>query len=187
MDDSFHFIAPVMPRRRVDPFALKLATCAALAVLVVAGLARFAVMHERNADAAASARGAERQAAEVQAAPLPDSAESGTFRALDEEARNAATNALGLAQGIFADTGSFEGAGPSQLTALQPSLIFVDGPSTSPAIVSIEASEAVWAAAVMGPSGECYWIRAVAEASVTYGTGRACTGPDADRADARAW
>jgi hypothetical protein len=188
MDDSFHYIAQVMPRRRVDPFALRLAAFAAFAVAAVAGFAWFAIQHERAADATAQANAAEREAAaQVAIVPQGDDAETGVFRTLDEEARTAATNALDLAAKIFAGTDSYETAGPAQLTEQQPSLLFVDGPSTSPAIVSVDASETSWAAAVMGPSGDCYWIRAAADGAVAYGTGRACTGADARSADARAW
>ena len=156
MDDSFHYIAPVMPRRRVDPFALRLAVGAALAVAAVAGFAVFAIQHERDADAIAQVNAEREAAAQVAIVPQGDDAESGVYRALDEEARKAATNALDMATRIFAVTDSYETAGPAQLTEQQPSLIFVDGPSTSPAVVSVDASETSWAAAVMGPSGDCY-------------------------------
>ena len=54
--------------------------------------------------------------------------------------------------------GTFLDAGPAQLSALQPGYTFVDGPSTMPTIVSVAAEQDVWAAAVLSPSGTCFWI-----------------------------
>jgi hypothetical protein len=189
MNDTFSFIAPVMPRRTVDPFALRLALAAGAFVLLVGAFGAFVVQHERSADVARAAleeRALEQAAARAEAVPDvridPDVA-----ALLDSQARSSAERALELATTAFAGTRDFADAGPSQLGVAQPSMLFVDGPSTSPAVVSIEATSSTWSAAVMAPSGLCYWIATTADGAVWYDTGRACTGDAAAAADERAW
>jgi hypothetical protein len=106
---------------------------------------------------------------------------------LDDEARSSARLALGLAQELFAGTEEWSEAGPAQLTLAQPSLIFVDGPSTSPTVVSVDATAASWAAAVMSPSGTCYWIATTSSGSTRFGTGSLCTGHAALHASDPSW
>ena len=79
---------------------------------------------------------------------------------------------------------SFLDAGPGPLAALQPGHTFVDGPSTIPRVVSVAATERTWAAAVLAPSGTCYWIRIGADDRPVTGTTRSCTGAAALRATA---
>jgi hypothetical protein len=45
-----------------------------------------------------------------------------------------------------------------------------------PGIVSVAADRDAWAAAVLGPSGTCYWIRTDANGLVATGTSSECTG-----------
>ena len=51
VSDTFTFIAPVMPRRRADPFAVKLATFGVVLLLLISAFTTFVVAQERSADA----------------------------------------------------------------------------------------------------------------------------------------
>src|SRR5207247_5986515 len=51
VSDTFTFIAPVMPRRRADPFAVKLAASGLVLIVLISGFATFVVAQERAADA----------------------------------------------------------------------------------------------------------------------------------------
>ena len=70
---------------------------------------------------------------------------------------------------------------------LDPSLLFVDGPSTGPSVVSVYAGAAGWAAAVGGAHGTCYWVAVALDGRTRYGTGTPCTGMAALAADRGAW
>lgn len=192
MDDTFAFIAPVMPRRRVDPFALKIAVVAALFVAFVGVFGAFVIGREHAADAAREALAqavlAQDRADIEVAATEAEAAGAGTTAGLaDAESRDLLEQSLELAREAVARSASFVDAGPAQLTALQPSLLFADGPSTSPAVVSIGATESVWAAAVAGPSGACYWIRLDAAGVVSRDLGGRCTGEAALAATGDSW
>jgi hypothetical protein len=175
MDDTFTFVAPVTARRPVDPFALRLAIGVTVLTLLVGSFAVFLVAHERAADA--SRVGLEAQVATTSAdASAPDADVAPDSGIVDAEARSSLERTLTLAQAVRRHDGSYAGAGPISLQALQPSLVFVDGPSTSPRIVSVASGGDGWAAATMGASGTCYWVRAAAGAGVVRGTGGVCTG-----------
>jgi hypothetical protein len=190
-DDTFSFVAPVMPRRQVDPFALRLAVAAAVLVLLAGSFATFVIRHEQAADHARAElreKIATQQQAQADALLAQASAiDPEVVALLDEEAQRAATVSLGLAEEAFASSSTWAEAGPLQLTLVQPSLMYVDGPSTSPAVVSIHATRAGWGAAVMGPSGTCYWVTTSSSGVTRYGTGHDCTGRAAFAADAPAW
>lgn len=192
MDDTFTFVAPVMPRRRVDPFALKIAVVAALFVAFVGMFGAFVVGRERAADAARDAKAravlaAERADIEASAAEA-EAAGAGTVAGLaDAQARDLLARAAEMAQSTLARGGSFADAGPGQLAGAGASILFVDGPSTAPAIVSVETTDAAWAAAVMGPSGACYWIRLTADGAVARDQGNRCTGEAALAAAGGTW
>jgi hypothetical protein len=94
----------------------------------------------------------------------------------DADAEESARIALTAARAASTEHGTFLDAGPAQLSALQPGYLFVDGPSTTSTIVSVAAQEDRWAAAVLGPSGTCFWIRADADGGVDSGTSSVCTG-----------
>ena len=68
-----------------------------------------------------------------------------------------------------------------------PTLTYTTGPSTSVTVVSVASSAAAWAAAVLAPSGTCYWVKLGAMALPTYGTGTTCTGAAAMAASHRSW
>ena len=187
MDDTFTFVAPVMPRRQIDPFAWRLAVTAAVAFVAIGTFATFVVRHERAADVQRASL--QQQVERADAATILHVTEQADAVAitLDTQARDSADHALALARDVLAQTSSPLDAGPFQLSGIQPSLLFVDGPSTAPAVVSIATVDTAWAAAVKGPSGACYWVRLSAAGDATYGTGRLCTGEAAMAASGTAW
>ena len=173
MDDTFGFVAPVMPRRTVHPLALRTAVIAAVFVAAVGALGAFVVSQERAADerrAVLAAQLAEREAAEAELA-AQDAATIAADDPIEMAARASADDALALALAIpdLAD------AGPAALAEGRSPLTFVDGPSTAPSVVSVAATEEAWAAAVMGADG-CLWIRLDASGAVARERGELCTG-----------
>lgn len=187
MDDTFTFVAPVMPRRQIDPFALRLAVATAVAVVVIGTFATFVVRHEHAADVQRTSLEQQAARADATRAAYVTAQADAVAITLDSQARDSADHALTLARGVLAQTSSVVDAGPFQLSGIQPSLLFVDGPSTSPAVVSIATTDAAWAAAVKGPSGACYWVRLSSAGDTTYGTGRLCTGEAAMAAAGVTW
>jgi hypothetical protein len=202
MSDTFTFIAPVMPRRQVDPFAVKLVTSGVVLLLLVSAFATFVVAKERSADIRHAALEAQERAQEQAtadrlasipdaAAAVPDPIVTGTVPAgvaklLDGPARDAAERALALARGELG-RGDLAATDAAQLADADPTLLFVDGPSTAPTIVSVAVSAGVWAAAVMGLSGECYGVSIDTHGAVRYGHAGACTGRAALASAQTAW
>ncbi len=174
MDDTFTIVAPAMPRRQFDPFALRLAIGATVLTVLVGCFSVFLAAHEHAADARRSALEAQARAASAVADGQDATGASGGI--VDAEARGSLERALTLAQAVVREDGSFAGADPVALQQLQSSLVFVDGPSTAPRIVSVAAAGGGWAAASMGPSGTCYWVRVEPGGAVVRGTGAICTG-----------
>jgi hypothetical protein len=180
MSDTFTFIAPVMPRRQVDPFAVKLATSGLVLLLLVSAFATFVVAKEHSADVRHAALEAQERAQEQanadRLASIPDAAAAvpdpittgpvpaGVAKLLDGPATDAV-----------------------QLADADPTLLFVDGPSTAPTIVSVAVTGGVWAAAVMGLSGACYGLSIDAHGAVRYGHAGVCTGRAALAAARTAW
>jgi len=202
MSDTFTFEARAMPRRRLDPFAARLIAFAAVLTVVVAGFATFVVREERAADARRAVLEAQQVArVDAEAQRLAAEAEAGlarqqtamstppagVARLLDQQARDAAGRALALAQAALARTGDVSGANVAGLTQRDDALLFVDGPSTAPTIVSVASAAQTWGEAVLGPSGTCYWISLDAAGEVRYGRGATCTGQAALAAEGSAW
>jgi hypothetical protein len=201
MSDTFTFIAPVMPRRQVDPFAVKLVTTGVVLLLSICAFATFVVAKERSADTRHAALEAQERAQEQanadRLASIPDAAAvpdpigtgpvpAGVAKLLDGQARDAADRALALARGALG-RGDLAAADAAQLAAADPTLLFVDGPSTAPTIVSVAVSSGVWAAAVIGLSGACYGVSIDAHGALRYGHPGACTGRAALAAARTAW
>lgn len=204
MSDTFTFVAPATARRRLEPFTTRLIATALVLAVLVAGFATFVVRAERAADARRATLEAEQAAREqteservvswAQATydlhqTTPATVPAGVARLLDEQARDAAERALALAQGALGHTGDLSAAGVTELTQRDEDegLLFVDGPSTAPTIVSIAGTARSWGAAVMGPSGTCYWISLGAGGDVRYDRGTTCTGQAALAAARTAW
>jgi type II secretory pathway pseudopilin PulG len=196
MDDAFRLVASRMPRsRRVSPFGVRLIVLAVVATLLIATFATFVISQQRAADArraaalagqgaAETARAQAAAIAETTGAPMPD----GTVGAdaLDRQARDTATAALDTATRL-AGTDGLNSATVAGLSGAEPDLLFVDGPSTAPSVVSVYLGSAGWAAAVQGGGDTCFWVARTPDGRDRYGTGSACTGLAALAADQPSW
>jgi len=202
MSDTFTFVAPAMPRRRPEPFTARLIALGLALAIVVAGFATFVVRAERAADARRATLEAQAVARDqAEAARLAAEAEAGlarqqtamttvpagVARLLDTQARDAAERTLALARDALDGAGDLSSAGVTELTQLDGGLLFVDGPSSAPTIVSVSASAGSWGAAVLGPSGTCYWVSLDVHGAARYGRGTTCTGQAALAATRAAW
>jgi len=183
MDQTFNFrAAPVPLHRRLDPRVVALAMVAFLVLSGLVSFSRWVIDSERRSmDRAARA---ERAGSIVGTISGSDDALGGSGElvdrlAIDVAARADVRVALEAARRAASGRSTFLDAGPGQLTAFAPQLVFVDGPSQAPGVVSVASMREVWAAAVMGPSGMCYLVRFAPGDGVTYGTGQACTGDEA--------
>jgi len=164
--------------------------------VLIAGFATFVVDQQRAADRRRAATVATQQAeqhAQAQAvAALGGAPDDGTASpaavggVLNRQARDAAALALTVAAQI-ASGSSYDDARPAALAAHDQSLLYVDGPSTAPSIVSVYNGAAGWAAAVRGAGDTCYWVAVTPEGLTRYGTGSDCTGMAALAADRPAW
>jgi hypothetical protein len=167
--DSFNFGKPARARS-VEPRTLVIGVVAlAVVVIVVVGFLQFV-----------GNSGEEAAGAEVSAVQQIDVAG-------DLQAKTNAQTAEAAAAVALTSSGSFAEAGADKLAAIEPSLTYTNGPSTSATLVSVAASPTAWAAAVLGPSGTCYWISLDASSAVHYGTGATCTGAAAMAATEAAW
>jgi hypothetical protein len=197
MDDAFRMVAARMPRtRRLSPFAMRAMALLTVIGLLLAAFGMFVVSAQRTADArrsqlAATQRAeaeaqAQAAAAQIGAADLGTADPTAVGNMLDAHAQQAATTALDAARQIAAG-GSIADAAPNALTAVAPTVLFIEGPSTGPSVVSVYAGAAGWAVAVHGSKATCYWVAVAADGRTRYGTGSACTGMAALAADRPAW
>jgi hypothetical protein len=169
MDDSFAYRTTLPQGPRVEPWLVKGAVVLVVLTVGIGMFARWVMASER----ASFAHGQQRMLPSMTIGKLSGSEDpAGT----DAEAEEATRIALAAARVTLAGTGSFFAAEPSRLSALQPGYTFVDGPSTTSTIVSVAADRRLWAAAVLGPSGTCFWIRAHRDGTVETGTSSTCTG-----------
>ena len=169
MDDSFSFRTTLPQRPRIEPWMVKGAVIGTLILVGIGVFTGWVVASER----ASFARLRDRDSLEVAVGGIDGPVDpAGT----DADALRSTRIALDAARAAVSEQGGFLAADPSRLSALQPGYTFVDGPSTTSRIVSIAATRDVWAAAVLGPSGTCFWIRAEAGGAVDTGTSSRCTG-----------
>lgn len=181
MDQTFNFRAAPEPwHRRLNPRAIAFAVAA---FLVVTGFVAFALWVAES-----ERRSLERTADADVAAPMVGTmagndemttGDADPDHSIDAAARSAARTALNAARQAARGRATFLDAGPGQLTPLASELIFVDGPSQAPGVVSVASTRDVWGSAVMGPSGTCYLVRFSPVDGVSYGTGVGCTGGEA--------
>ena len=117
-------------------------------------------------------------------------------RAQNRAAQSSLRNALVAAKTAYTDDGDYSGATNSDLDAIEPSLSYAAAgtASTGPNNVSVSvtddgtAVDAVWSAAALSDSGDCFWIMDTATGPGTeYGSGAACTGTAALGANLAAW
>ena len=171
MNDSFAFRTNVPLRRQVDPRCVKAGIFGTLIMLGIGLFASWIVASERASLAQTEDR--DRVPSDVTIAGIDGAADPASTGAA---AVKAARIALAAARAAFVEHRSFLDAGPAQLSALQPGYTFVDGPSTTPRIVSVASTADTWAAAVQDPGGTCYWIRVSSAGNISRGTGSECTG-----------
>ena len=163
MDDSFAYRTTLPPEPRFEPWVVKGAVVGALLVLGIALFTRWVVTSERES----FARGSHAVMTSMRVGQIEGTADRlGT----DDDAEEATRIALTAARAAFVQRGSFLAADPARLSELQPGFTFVDGPSTMPEIVSVAADRHAWAAAVLGPSGTCFWIRADVAGTISTGS-----------------
>jgi hypothetical protein len=110
---------------------------------------------------------------------LDDAAPAAGRLAIDATARADARAALRMARVAATGRATLLAAGPGQLGSTSSALIFVDGASDAPGVVSVASNARTWGAAVMGPSGTCYLLRFSSGDGLAYGTGGTCTGAHA--------
>ena len=153
-------------------------------MFLIVVFAAFVVSQQRAADVRrAQTLANEQAAASAQAAAsLGSDTGDATATAVDRQAQGAADGALRAATQL----------GPAEATAAGltdavSGLLFVDGPSTAPTVVSVYVGSAGWAAAVRGAGDTCYWVAMTPQGNDRYGTGTSCTGLDALGADQPSW
>ena len=196
MDQTFNFrAAPVPLHRRLSPRAIALVVTACLVLSGLVSFSRWVIDSERRS--MARAERADAPGAIIgtlsgggsgeNAATGPDALTDSL--AIDAAARADARSAFELARSSASGRATFLDAGPGQLGAISPSLVFVDGPATGPGVVSVASSAQVWGAAVTGPSGTCYLLRFATGEGLTYGAGVGgeCTGDAAFAAREASW
>jgi type IV pilus assembly protein PilA len=130
-------------------------------------------------------------------------------RAQDRAAQSSLRNALTAAKTAYTDASSYGQATDTDLPAIEPSLTYVPGGTSSadqtgpPAVpsfkvVSVQVASVagtdnqIWEAAVLSKSGKCFWIKDIATgagAGTFYGSvaGPTCTGAAATGATAASW
>ena len=175
MDETFSFRAPPLPlRRRVDPRVVKTVVVALVLLTALTVFSRWVIDSERRSEArAAEGVTDEPMIGMMQGAPVEDAIVQ--VDTVDAPARADARSALDAAREAMHGKGSITDAGPGQLSAIERSLVFTDGPSPAPGIVSVATAGERWAAAVMGDSGTCYWV-ALGSHGAEFGSGDLCTG-----------
>jgi hypothetical protein len=196
MDEAFSLVAARMPpTRRLSPFAVRMVAMLIVVAMLIAGFGAFVVGQQRAADRRRGALVTSQAAAqEAQAHALAVSGVSGetvvstdaVATLLDRQARDAATSALAVATEV-ASSSSYDAARPEALAAHDQQLLYVEGPSTAPSVVSVYNGGAGWAAAVHGSGDACFWVAVTPEGHTRYGTGAACTGMAALAADRPGW
>jgi hypothetical protein len=104
-------------------------------------------------------------------------------------AQDSLRRAQTAAETVHSRTASFEEADPESLEADVPDLTFLAGDQASFGldVVSVSASEHVWAAAVQARPGACFYIRLDVGEDPRYGAGTGCTGEEALLANEPRW
>jgi hypothetical protein len=171
MDDSFNYGKPAKrgPEVNVSPRLMLGLVAVAVAALVVFFAMKFF-----------ASSGKEVAVAEVSVIQQVD-------RTQDVVPQTNLSGALVAAQTAFAENGSYGDAGPAQLSAIEPSFQYTDGPSAAPSVISVDAASDRWSAAAMADSGTCFWISVTPTSGTTYGSGTPCTGAAAAGAADASW
>ena len=106
--------------------------------------------------------------------------------AQDIQAQMTGQQTVQSAQGLYAQSGSFNSITPQALKAFEPTYSYTNGPSTDPNTVSVASTGSDVGLAVLSTSGRCLYAH-IAATGVTYGTGTTCTGTVALKASSPSW
>jgi len=191
MDQTFNFrAAPVPLSRRLNPRAIAVGFVVFFTLAGLGSFSRWVIDSERRSVERASRAEASTALVATMSgtadATAPIDPIAGPL-AIDGTARADARTALDAAREAASGSASFLDAGPGHLRPFESALIFVDGPSRAPGVVSVASTRTAWGAAVMGPSGTCYLLRFAPGDGVSYGSGETCTGTEALSAREPAW
>jgi hypothetical protein len=110
-------------------------------------------------------------------------------RASEFTARHNLRISLDAARVIADREGTFAAAGTVAMRAAASDLAFTDPDlaSNNPEVVSVYASDALWAAAARAETGACFWIRTDPVGHVETGRGPDCTGDAASTGRPAVW
>jgi hypothetical protein len=110
-------------------------------------------------------------------------------RASEFTARRNLRISLDAARGIERREGTLAAADTVAMRGAASDLAFTDPDlaSNNPEVISVFASDGVWAAAARAETGACFWIRTDASAGVATGRGSDCTGDAASTEAPEPW
>jgi hypothetical protein len=110
-------------------------------------------------------------------------------RASEFTARHNLRVSLDAARTIERRAGTFAAADTVAMRPAVSDLAFTDPDlaSNNPDVISVFASDGVWAAAARAETGACFWIRIDASGAVATGRASDCTGQAASSAAPAAW
>jgi hypothetical protein len=194
VDDAFRLTAARMLRTRwPSPFAMRATATGALITVLTLSFGTFVAGQQRASDErravaiASQAADAVADGHALDAAPSEMHASRSVVEAMvDTRAQTTARSAAEAARELIG-TASMEAADAAGLTGLGQDVLFVDGPSSGPSVVSVFAGSTAWSAAVLGSARTCYWVALSMDGETRYGTGPSCTGLAALAADRTTW
>ena len=110
-------------------------------------------------------------------------------KASEFTARHSLRMSLEAARAIAEERGSLAAATTVAMRRRLPDLAFTDPDlsSNNAEVVSVYATDAVWAGAARAEDGACFWIRLDASGRVATGRGSDCSGDAASAAAPAAW
>jgi hypothetical protein len=104
-------------------------------------------------------------------------------------ARDHVRTALRAAEAVREQAGTFAAATALRLRQVEPDLLFIDPDeaSNNADVISVLATDSVWAAAARAETGACFWVRDRPGQGAEYGTGTDCSGEAARTATPGTW
>lgn len=110
-------------------------------------------------------------------------------RASEFMARDNLRTALEAARAVAGREGTLAAATPLVMDKEADDLLFIDPDlaSNDPDVVSVFASDEVWAGAARADTGACFWIRTAPSGEAVVGIGTDCTGEAAVAGTPAAW
>jgi hypothetical protein len=110
-------------------------------------------------------------------------------RASEFTARHNLRTSLAAARSIAERDGSFAAANTVGMRSEASDLAFTDPDlsSNNPDVISVYATDGLWAAAARAETGACFWIRTDRSGRVDTGRGSDCTGDAASSGRPVAW